>query len=63
MLKDLTELIDQAELSDECPCGSHLKFGACCGSLFLCDCKSQLSAKDCCYSEEDQDLSQSETAY
>lgn len=56
MLEDITNLIDQAELSEDCPCGSHLKFGECCGCDFPCDCNSKLCAKDCCYSgmEEQQ---------
>lgn len=47
----INEWIDQAELSEDCPCGSGASFGECCGSLFPCDCKSHLSARDCCYSE------------
>jgi hypothetical protein len=51
-MKELNnEWIDQAELSEDCPCGSGASFGECCGSLFPCDCKSHLSARDCCYSE------------
>lgn len=45
------ELIEQAELSEDCPCGTGLQFGHCCGSAFLCDCESGEAAEECCYSE------------
>jgi hypothetical protein len=42
-------LIEQPQLSEICPCGSKEKFGTCCGSDNLCDCKSHLIAVECCY--------------
>ncbi|TVQ81199.1 MAG: hypothetical protein EA369_00455 [Bradymonadales bacterium] len=47
--EDLEEWIDQAELSEDCPCSSDKAFGACCGAYFPCDCNSKEVAIECCY--------------
>ena len=45
-------IIEQANLSEKCPCGSDKSFGACCGSDDPCDCNSKWPAGECCYYDE-----------
>lgn len=36
-------------LDEDCPCGSGLPYGECCGANEPCDCGSGKPARECCY--------------
>jgi len=52
MNQDFISSLAKCDLSDVCPCGTQNLFGSCCGSEFECECKSHLSAGECCYEEK-----------
>lgn len=48
----INDFIEQAQLNENCPCGSTKHFGSCCGRDMPCECHSHRAAIDCCYSED-----------
>lgn len=49
-------LVNDIEMKEICPCGSDKPFAYCCGRDVPCDCRSGLTASECCYQLPEEEV-------